>query len=182
MDYTNKGPANPMNDRNEENHNDEDEYVSRSQLKREANALQSLGEELVKLPASKLAKIPLPENLSDAIHEAHNIKSRGAHKRQLQYIGKIMRHIDAEPIRKTLDKLKDSSRQASARLHRLEEWRDRLIDEGDSVLAELLEERPQADRQHLRQLVRNAIREHKQNKPPRSAREIFRYLRELFED
>lgn len=170
-----------MNDWNEVNDNEEIESISRSQLKREANALQSLGEELVKLPAAKLAKIPLPENLSDAIHEARNMKSRGAHKRQLQYIGKVMRHIDAEPIRKALDTLKDSSRQASAQLHKLEGWRDRLIEEGDSALSELLEEQPQADRQHLRQLVRNARDERLKNKPPRSARELFRSLRELFE-
>lgn len=170
-----------MNDWNKESGNEEVEYLSKSQLKREANALQSLGEELVELPAAKLAKIPLPENLSDAIHEARNMKSRGAHKRQLQYIGKVMRHIDAEPIRKALDRLKDSSRQASAQLHKLEGWRDRLIEEGDSALSEFLEEQPQADRQHLRQLVRNARDERLKNKPPKSARELFRSLRELFE-
>ena len=92
-----------------------------------------------------------------------------------------MRHIDAEPIQKALACLSESSRQASARLHKLEGWRDRLIDEGDTALAELLAEQPQADRQHLRQLIRNALKERSQNRPPRASRELFRYLRELLE-
>jgi len=161
---------------------DDDEeiiYVSKSQLKRESHALQAMGEELVELPAAKLAKIPLPDELADAIALARRIKQRGGRKRQLQYIGKLMRKIDPEPIQLALEGLKLDSARETAQLHKLEQWRDRLVAEGDAALGKLLDDYPQADRQHLRQLVRNAQREAKQNKPPKSAREIFRYLREL---
>jgi ribosome-associated protein len=164
--------------------NDDDEeiiYVSKSQLKRESHELQALGEELVELPAAKLAKIPLPEELADAIALAQRIKQRGGRKRQLQYIGKLMRKIDAEPIQQAMDALKLDATRETVQLHKLEQWRDRLVAEGDAALAELLDAYPNAERQHLRQLVRNAQRESKQNKPPKSAREIFRYLRELME-
>lgn len=166
----------------QDNSKEEVEYVSKSQLKREAHELQALGEELVKLPAAKLAKVPLPDDLNNAVEQARRMKARGAYKRQLQYIGKLMRNIDAEPIRQALNALKDNSARETARLHRLEHWRDRLIEEGDTALAELLAEQPQTDRQHLRQLIRNADKERKQNKPPKAARELFRCLRELIKD
>lgn len=163
---------------------DEDEdliYVSKSQLKRESHALQSMGEELVKLPAAKLAKIPMPDELAEAVALARKIKARGGLKRQLQYIGKVMRNIDAEPIEQALANLKDAAGKEAAKFHRLEQWRDRLVEEGDTALGELLDAFPEADRQHLRQLIRNAQREAAKHKPPKSAREIFRYLRGLTE-
>ena len=162
---------------------DEEEIilVSKSQLKRESEALQKLGEELVELPASQLAKIPMPEELADAVDLARRISARGGRKRQLQYIGKVMRQIDAEPIEKAMDALRNEHLRENARLHTLEQWRDRLIAEGDAALSELLEHQPNADRQHLRQLMRNAQQEAKKNKPPKSARELFRYLREVME-
>lgn len=164
-----------------EHDNDEEEiiYVSKSQLKRESNALQALGEELVDLPAAKLERIPLPQELAEAVALAQRIKARGGRKRQLQYIGKLMRRLDEAPIRQAMDQLKGESARKTAHLHKVERWRERLLDEGDSALAELLEEYPTADRQHLRQLMRNAQREKKQNKPPKSARELFRSLRDL---
>jgi len=161
---------------------DDDEeiiYVSKSQLKRESLALQTLGEELVALPAAKLSKIPMPDELAEAVSLARKIKARGGLKRQLQYIGKIMRSIDAEPIEKAMNDLKNAAGKEAAKFHRLEQWRDRLLADGDSALGELIEEFPSADRQHLRQLVRNAQREAAKNKPPKSAREIFHYLRDL---
>lgn len=166
---------------NELPEDDEIIIISKSQQKRESEALQALGEELVKLPPNKLAKFPLPEKLEAAIKEAQRISARGGHKRQLQYIGKIMRQIDAEPIQRAMDELKKEHLHENARLHQLEQWRDRLIADGDAALAELLENQPNLDRQHLRQLMRNAQQEAKQNKPPKSARELFRYLREAME-
>lgn len=163
---------------------DEDEeiiYVSKSQLKRESHALQAMGEELVELSAAKLAKIPMPDELADAVALARKIRARGGRKRQLQYIGKIMRSIDATPIEQALADLKNAAGKEAAKFHRLEQWRDRLVDEGDAALGDLLEAFPDADRQHLRQLIRNAQREAAKNKPPKSAREIFRYLRDLAE-
>jgi ribosome-associated protein len=168
-----------MNDENELYDDDEEVIISKSQLKRESNALQEMGEELVALPASKLARIPMPDELAEAVALARKIKARGGLKRQLQYIGKIMRSIDAEPIEQALNELKNAAGKEAAKFHRLEQWRDRLIGEGDAVMGELLEEFPHADRQHLRQLIRNAQAEAAKGKPPKSAREIFRYLREL---
>lgn len=158
---------------------EEDILISKSQLKRESHALKAMGETLVALPASKLAKIPLPENLADAVAEAQRIKAYGGRKRQLQYIGKLMRSIDPQPIEQALDELSNESARHNARFHRLEQWRDRLVAEGDAALGELLKEFPHADRQHLRQLMRNAQAEQAKGQGPKSAREIFRYLREL---
>lgn len=161
-----------------EDEDDELILISKSQLKRESHALQSLGETLVELPAPQLAQIPMPEELADAVALARKITARGGRKRQLQYIGKIMRRIEAEPIQQAVDNLAASSARETARLHRLEGWRDRLLEEGDGALGELLDEYPTMDRQHLRQLVRNAQKERVQQKPPKFARELFRYLRE----
>lgn len=162
---------------------DEDELIliSKSQLKRESHALTDLGKELVELPQNKLDKIPLDENVADAVALARRIKERGGRKRQLQYIGKLLRKVDAEPILAAMDALKNEHLKENARLHKLEQWRDRLLEEGDTTLGELLEQHPDADRQHLRQLLRNAQREKKLNKPPKSARELFKYLRDNLE-
>lgn len=159
---------------------DEEEIilVSKSELKRDSHALTDLGRELVELPQNKLDKIPLEDNLLDAINLARRIKERGGKKRQIQYIGKLLRKSDADPIIAAMEQLKTEHLRENAKFHRLEQWRDRLIEEGDKALGELLAEHPDADRQHLRQLLRNAQREKKQNKPPKSAREIFKYLRE----
>jgi ribosome-associated protein len=155
--------------------------ISKSQLKRESHALTDLGKELVELPQNKLDKIPLEDNLADAIALARRIKERGGRKRQIQFIGKLLRKCDAEPIIAAMDQLKTEHLQENARQHKLEQWRDRLIEEGDSALGELLSQHPDADRQHLRQLLRNAQREKSQNKPPKSARELFKYLRDNVE-
>lgn len=159
-----------------------DEVKSKSQLKREMHALQALGEELVKLPKEQFEKISLPETLHDAVLQARHIQKHGALKRQLQYIGRLMREIDASPVQEQLDTIKGVSQQATQALHRLERWRDRLLSEGDAALEELIEQHPHADRQHLRQLIRSAHKEMLDNKPPKSARAMFRYLRDLEEE
>jgi len=162
---------------------DDDEeliLISKSQLKRESHALTDLGKELVELPQSKLDTIPLDDQLKEAVALARRITERGGRKRQLQYLGKLLRNSDAEPIIAAMETLRTAHLQENARLHRLEQWRDRLLEEGDSALGELLDQHPTVDRQHLRQLLRNAQNERKQNKPPKAARELFRYLRELF--
>lgn len=159
----------------------EAELKSKSQLKREMHALQELGETLVKFPAEQFEKISLPETLHDAIVEARHIHHHGAHKRQLQYIGKLMREVDAKPIQELVDTLQGHSRQAAQNLHQIEHWRDELLGEGDPALEKLLHQYPHADRQYLRQLLRNAKKETHENKPPKSARSLFRYLRELTE-
>jgi ribosome-associated protein len=153
--------------------------VSKSQLKRESHARQSLGEALVQLNEEQLRKFELPEELLQAIKLAQTIKQHGGKKRQLQYIGKLMRHIDVEPIKQTLDDLKGVSAQAIATQHKIEHWRQRLIDEGDDALNELLQSYPQIDRQRIRQMLRNVQKETRNNKPPKAFRELFKYLREF---
>lgn len=155
-----------------------DQPKSKSRIKREMLALQELGEKLVELGPAELARIEIPDELRDAVTEARAIRQRGAHKRQLQYIGRLMRRIDPQPVRAELDKLLNRDRSGIAAHHRAERWRDRLLSEGDAALYELLQEHPSLDRQHLRQMMRNALREQQREKPPRAARELFRYLRD----
>lgn len=156
--------------------------VSKSQRKREAHALQALGESLVKLNKSALSQIPLSDDLRNAIEEAQLLSQRGALKRQLQYIGKLMRQSDVEPIRDAYEKVTNSYREDVEHHHQLEQWRDRLLTEGDAALEQLLIEHAEVDRQHLRQLIRSAKQEAAKGKPPKAARELFRYLRQIFSD
>jgi ribosome-associated protein len=153
---------------------------SKTRLKQEAKDLQQLGTDLLDVAESEWLALQLPERLIDALRETRRTPPRGgARKRQLQYLGKIMRETDAEPIREFFRQrgLK-AQRQIDAH-HRLEHWRDRLIEESDAVIEEFLQHHPEADRQHLRQLVRQAHKERDQHKPPKSSRALFRYLRDL---
>lgn len=157
---------------------EEDIPLSRSAIKREMTALQKLGEELVDLPAAKLAKISMPENLEEAVMLARRLKNREGKRRQLQYIGKIMRNIDSDAIRESLQSFHMESQTFRKSFHLLETLRDQLISEGDSALASLLTGHPSLDRQHLRQLIRQAQKEASQNKPPAASRKLFKYLRD----
>jgi ribosome-associated protein len=150
--------------------------------KRNAEALQALGEDLATLKPEQLARFDLPDGLRDAILAAQRITSHGALRRQRQYIGKLMRKVEAAPIRARLLEIRGEDAMTRARLHRAERWRDRLVAEGDRALTELLEERPQADRVRLRTLTRDAQRERAEDAPPRAQRELFRRLRELFDE
>ncbi|HRN62520.1 MAG TPA: ribosome biogenesis factor YjgA [Luteimonas sp.] len=154
---------------------------SRSQQRREALDVLALASQLVALDPGRLAKLPVPEHLLPHIAETKRITSHIAHKRQLAFLAKQMRREDDEvldAIRDALDAGGEAAKQETALLHRAERWRERLMDEGDAALAELLDEFPQADRQQLRQLARNAVEERNRNKPPRAFRELFRLLRE----
>ncbi|MGH8072822.1 MAG: ribosome biogenesis factor YjgA [Lysobacter sp.] len=155
---------------------------SRSQQRREALEVLSLGQQLVALTETQLAKLPVPEALLPHIRDARRITSHIAHKRQMAFLAKQMRREDDEvldAIRDALDEKGDAARREVAAMHRIEAWRDRLLAEGDVALAELIEQHPGADRQGLRQLVRNTLEERKRNKPPRAFRELFRQLRDL---
>lgn len=151
---------------------------SKSALKREMIALQKLGVELVALSRDQLKKIDLPERLRDAILDAQRFTQHEAHRRQLQYIGKIMRDIDAAPLQAALDEINGISTAATLRLQQLERLRTQLM-EDESVCSDIARDYPGADIQLLRQLRRNAIKEAQQNKPPRAYRELFRVLREM---
>lgn len=154
---------------------------SKSQLKRDAHALMKLGADLAEISREDWLKLALPEELVDALEESRRIRSHGAHKRQMQYIGKLMRDIDPAPIQQYFEQQRLESRRQIKKHHRLEEWRDRLLEEADAAIQEFMTHYPQADRQHLRQLVRQARKESEQDKPGRSSRSLFRYLRELDE-
>ena len=139
-----------------------EEEISKTQQKQMMHDLQVLGEALVNLPKAKLDQIELPEALHEAIRDAQRITAHGGKRRQLQYVGKLMRQVDPAPI------------------HRLENWRTRLIND-DAALSEFLNLHNNADVQHLRNLIRNARKEATLNKPPKSSRELFKVLREITE-
>ncbi|UJB16325.1 ribosome biogenesis factor YjgA [Xanthomonas translucens] len=155
---------------------------SRSQQRRAALEVLTLGEKLVALTPAQLAKLPVPEALIPHIEESKRITSHIAHKRQLAFLAKQMRREDdaaLDAIREAMDANSDGARREVAAIHRVEGWRARLLADGDSALSELLTEHPEAERQRLRQLIRNAKEERLKNKPPHAYRELFRELREL---
>ncbi|AXF77381.1 ribosome-associated protein [Erwinia tracheiphila] len=165
-----------------DNKEEDDEiiWVSKSEIKRDAEELKRLGAELVDLSKNLLDKIPMDEKLRDAIELAQKIKKEGR-RRQLQLIGKLLRSRDEDPIRQALDKLKNRHNQQVALFHKLEMLRDRVVEQGDDAMAEVLNLYPDADRQQLRQMIRNAQKEKVAGKPPKTYRQIFQYLRELAE-
>ncbi|WP_422135076.1 ribosome biogenesis factor YjgA [Endozoicomonas sp. ALD040] len=157
-------------------------YVSKSELKRDMDELKAMGARLMDMKPAMLDKLPLNERLREALDESKRIKSNNARKRHLGFIGKLMRDQELEPIQKYLDSLDSTSEEYSRRFHQLERWRDRLINEGHEVLTEYLDKYPEADHQHIRQLVRNAQKEAVQDKPPAAFRKLFKYLREVDEE
>ena len=161
-------------------YDEDNEFISKTQRKRECHTLQELGEALIALSRNSLEQIPLNDDLKNAILEAHRIKQRGAMKRQRQYIGRLMRDADSDAIQQAYDRITSPHQVDVQQLHKIERWRDRLIEQGDDALGELLNDYPHADRQHLRQLSRTASREQEQHKAPKAAREIFQYLKGLF--
>jgi ribosome-associated protein len=163
----------------EDEHEYQDLPPSKSQLKRDAHALQALGVALLDVPEHDWAKLDLPDNLIAALREAKRISSHGARKRQMQLIGKLMRDVDPEPVRQYFEELRLAARQQARQQHELEDWRDRMISDGDSAIDAYMAEHPDADRQHLRQLVRQARKERDADKPPRSSRALFRYIRDV---
>lgn len=153
-------------------------WVSKSEIKRDAEDLKQLGEKLVNLTKVNLTKVPLDDSLKDAIELAQRLQKE-ARRRQLQYIGKLLRSINAEPIREALEKIENKHNQQQAMLHKLEILRDELIVKGDAALTDLLNEYPSADRQQLRNLIRAAQKEKEQNKPSKAYREIYQILKTL---
>lgn len=156
-------------------------WVSKSEMKRDMEELQKLGEELVSLKPSVLEKFPLSEDLAEAIKDAQRFKNE-ARRRQLQYIGKLMRVEDPEPLQAALDKVRNKHSQTTAALHKLEQLRDRILAEGDDAISDVLALYPQADRQHLRQLARQAAKEKQAGKPAKAYREIFQILKALYDE
>ncbi len=157
---------------------DFEQAPSKTQVKKQMHDLQDVGAQLAALGDDRLQELDLPERLLDAIHELKRIHKFGAQRRQMQFIGKLMREVDVAPIVARLEAWNGTSRQHTAWLHQIERWRDRLL-ENDEALTELLAAHPQADGQRLRALIRNAHKEKALNKPPKSYREIFQVLRDI---
>lgn len=164
-----------------QHHNDEMEEElppSKTKIKKQMLELQDLGKTLTGLSKEKLRELDLEENLLEAILEYKRMTKFGALNRQLQFIGRLMREVDPAPIQAKLDAWNGVSRQHTAWLHQVENWRDRLIEQPDALTA-LLAAYPEADAQHLRTLIRNAQKEKELLKPPKSYRELFQVLREV---
>jgi ribosome-associated protein len=157
------------------------ERPSKSQLKREMTALQKLGAELIAESRDRVKRVPMPEDVRDAILECQQIKDHEGRRRQLQYVGKKMRSLEPEEIaaiQKVLDSWKGLSKADTAAMHALERRREKLLSDPDALTA-LMAEYPEADAQHLRTLIRNARKEQAENKPPKAYREIFQILKQL---
>ena len=157
------------------------ERPSKSELKRQMTVLQKLGEELVNEARDRVKRVPMPEDVRDAILECQQIKDHEGRRRQLQYVGKKMRTLDEEEvaaIQRTIDSWKGLSKADTANMHAMERRRDKLLTD-DKALTVLLSENPELDVQHLRTLIRNARKEQAENKPPKAYREIFQILKEI---
>jgi ribosome-associated protein len=165
-------PADAMTD-------DEDEFEqpSKSERKRRSDDLQSLGEALIDLPESELDALPLPDNLRDAVMLARRITAHGGLYRQKQYIGKLMRKIDSEPIRVALNARRERERVESLRFHRIEQWRERLLKEGTPAIQSFCTEVSGIDVATLESLVQRA-RHEQLTGSTHASRELFRLLRE----
>lgn len=151
---------------------------SKSQLKREMQALQQLGETLIAMTATERARFPLSDDLLAAIDETARIRSHEGRRRHMQYVGKLMRKEDLDAINACFDAIEDEQAQRDHAFQRLEKWRERLIDGGDADIEAFLKAYPDADRQVLRQLVRNAVRERQKEAGTASARKLFKHLRD----
>lgn len=158
-----------------------DDRPSKTQQKKYMLSLQQLGAQLVALNAAQLDSITLPENLRDAVTAARRMTRFEARRRQLQYIGKLMRNVDPEPIRARLDAWKTVSHAATARLHSTERWRARVLAD-EAALAAFIAAHPHADAQQLRTLVRNAHRERAAGRPPRHYRALFQFVRAVLDN
>ena len=155
------------------------DYISKTQKKKEAEALQDLGEKLVKLPDEQLKGIDMPEELSNAVRQTKTIKSHGALKRQMQFIGTLMRKIDPAPVREAIDGIEQGNYKKAMEFKETERWRDELMAGNKELMEEILVKYPSANRQQLSQLIRNAIKEKTNDKPPKAFRALFRYLKEI---
>lgn len=155
------------------------EFVSKSQLKREAQEIFELAHSLVEAKSGLLAKVPIPEDLEVDLKLARKIKSHIARKRQILFLAKRMRGLDLAPIRAALTPDDAKHRQSVARMHAHEHWRDRIVAEGDPAIEEFMADHPDADRQRLRQLARQAAKEIARGKAAAAGRSIYKMISEL---
>lgn len=156
----------------------EEEELSKSQIKRDAEVLKEVGRQLVALNSKQLATIPASDTLLEGIKVAHKIATKHeALRRQFQYIGKVLRSEDMEQITSRLDMINDNNQKRTNAIQYLELLREQLILQGDTKITDILETYPALERQKLRQLVRQAAKEKQQEKPAKTAKELFAYLK-----
>lgn len=160
----------------------DEDIISRAEIKRELKALQDLAKELIELNDQQLTKLPLNDIVIAAVVESRRITQHIARKRHLKYVTKQLRELDEDALRHGMSVLKDQDKVANARFHHMEKWRDRLIEEGDEAFKALMDKYPHAERQQIRQLIRNAQKEKLANQVPKSARALFKIIRELMEE
>lgn len=165
---------------NDDNPGEDEELQekSKSQRKREMTALQDLGKRLTLLSEARLADFPLDEDLRQALREYNHIRKNEAKRRQLQYIGKLMRNADHEGIEVCFEAIAAEGRRSVQQEHLAESWRDRLLQGNPDEITAFLDAYPATDRQEFRNLVRSALQEKKNKKPPTQARKLFRFVRE----
>ncbi len=175
-----------MNEEYEYGYEEEDDDIeyyaerpNKTQIKKEMAALFDLGQELSQLSLSQLHTFELPEIVRNSVIQVSGMPHKGARKRLLKYIAGQLHKMDIEPIQENMARIKNTSAHAVREHHMAERWRDDLIDRDNEALTELLDELPHADIQHLRQLIRNSKKEIEASKPPKSARMLYRYLKEL---
>ncbi len=155
------------------------EEKSKSQVKREMLALQSLGEQLVGLAPDQIGKIQMPQELREAVLFARTLKRNNSLRRQMQYIGALMRDIDPEPIQEALEDISRGRGLEAELFQQLEQWRNELVGGNDEPMEDILRRFPDAGVQRIRRLVLNARKEKEQDQPPKSSRTLFRYLRRI---
>jgi ribosome-associated protein len=165
-------------------HTSDDEFeneISKSQIKRDMEALQAIGKKLTELKPAQIKKVPMGEDLAQAIKESYNITQREAKRRHLQFIGKLMRAEDGEAIQYALDQFDSGSQRFAQQIHLVESWRERLISEGNEALSEFISDQNLVDVQKLRQLVRSAKKDVANDKNTGAAKKLFQHIRSLTE-
>ncbi|EPC03807.1 hypothetical protein L861_00490 [Litchfieldella anticariensis FP35 = DSM 16096] len=157
---------------------DREDRPSKTQRKREMQALQALGEKIIALPEAERSRLPLSDDMRFAVEETGRIRSHEGRRRHMQYVGKLMRREDTAAIQAVFEEFEQEKLRRDHAFHRLEKWRDRLIDEGDDAVEAFITDYPDVDRQALRQLTRNAKSERERGKPPANARKLFKLIRD----
>jgi len=155
------------------------DFKSKTQKKKEATNVQELGKRLVNLSAEQIKGIDLPEEIYDAVIFAKTIKSHGAQRRQMQFIGALMRKIDPGPVQEALDSIEQGYYKSSLVFKEIENWRDELIAGNEPLIEKILALCPDANRKQIERLVQRAIKEKEHTNPPGASRALFRYLREI---
>ncbi|HSN22406.1 MAG TPA: ribosome biogenesis factor YjgA [Usitatibacter sp.] len=160
---------------------EEDDFISKTRRKKRMHDLQAVGTELVQLSAEQLARIEMPEALREAVEDARRFTRHEARRRQMQYVGRIMRDIDAGPIVEQLAALKAPSKRQTALFHVAERWRQELLADA-AALERFAKEFPEADAQRIRTMVDEAREEKRTSRPPRRFRELFHALSAIVQD